>query len=132
MTERGSRAGLCSFGGFSFAADSGFKDHLLSAVRVGSEEWDTSNWEVLRRVTDIAHFLCIDLLSFMLLWKKIKFPCTLDAGKTDGKYFLSELFFLGGEMDFQQKTVLESFRSLEKSYRSGLNKHFLLINILCG
>lgn len=68
----------------------------------------------------------------MLLWKKIKLPCTLDAGKTDGKYFLSELFFFSSEMDFQQKIVLESFRSLEKSYRSGFNKHFLLINILCG
>lgn len=42
------------------------------------------------------------LLSFMLLWKKIRFPCTLDAGKTEGKYFLSELFFLGSEMDFRQ------------------------------
>lgn len=57
---------------------------------------------------------------------------TLDAGKTDGKCFLSELFFLGSEMDFQQKTVLESFCSLEKSSRSGLNKTSLLVNIWCG
>lgn len=28
--------------------------------------------------------------------------------------FLSELFFLGSEMDLQQKTVLESFCSLQK------------------
>lgn len=129
----------------------GLKSICCLLLGVGSEEWDTSNWEVIRRVTGIAHLLCIEgfvlnapksfslilkrlnygLLSFMLLWKKIKFPPPLDARKTDGNFFYQNCFSQVMKWIFNRKLFWKVFALWKRSYRSGLNKNFILVNILC-